>query len=61
MLLLWRSCRREHIRKMRLTDVPFLPGIPTVYEVHQHRYRCPSCGKTYTEENLFKVHGFQLT
>ena len=49
------------IRKVHLTDVPFLPGIPTIYEVHQHRYRCRDCGKTYTEENPFKVHGFRLT
>ena len=49
------------IRKIRLTDVPLLPGIPTIYEIHQHRYRCRSCGKTQTEENPFKVPGFQLT
>ena len=49
------------IRKVRLTDVPLIPGEPTVYEVYQHRYRCRDCRKTYTEENPFKVKGFQLT
>lgn len=49
------------VRKVRLTDVPLLPGISTIYEVYQHRYRCRVCGKTYTEENPFKVPGFQLT
>ena len=49
------------IRKVRLIDVPLVPGEPSVYEVYQHRYRCRDCGKTYTEENPFKVNGFQLT
>ncbi len=49
------------VRKVRLTDVPLLPGISTIYEVYQHRYRCRECRKTYTEENPFKVPGFQLT
>lgn len=49
------------MRKVRLTDVPLLPGIPTIYEIHQHRYRCRNCGKTHTEGNPFKVEGFQLT
>ena len=49
------------IRKVRLIDVPLMPGEATVYEVHQHRYRCWDCGKTYTEENPFKVKGYQLT
>lgn len=49
------------IRKVRLTDIPLLPGIPSIYEIHQHRYRCRNCGKTHTEQNPFKVQGFQLT
>ena len=49
------------IRNVRLIDVPLMPGEATVYEVHQHRYRCWDCGKTYTEENPFKVKGYQLT
>ena len=49
------------IRKVRLIDVPLMPRETTVYEVYQHRYRCRDCGKTYTEENPFKVKGFQLT
>ena len=49
------------IRKVRLTDVPLMPGIPSIYEIHQHRYRCRDCGKTYTELNPFKAKGFQLT
>lgn len=49
------------VRKVRLTDVPLLPGVATIYEVYQHRYRCRSCNKTYTENNPFKVPGFHLT
>lgn len=49
------------IRKVRLTDIPLLPGMPSIYEIHQHRYRCRDCGKTHTERNPFKVPGFQLT
>ena len=49
------------IRKVRLTDIPLLPGMPSIYEIHQHRYRCRDCGKTHTEQNPFKVPGFQLT
>ena len=49
------------IRKVRLTDIPLLPEIPSIYEIHQHRYRCRKCGKTHTEPNPFKVQGFQLT
>ena len=49
------------IRKVRLTDAPIMPDIPTIFEVHQHRYRCQECGKTFTEKNPFKVNGFQLT
>lgn len=49
------------VRKVRLTDIPLLPGIPSIYEIHQHRYRCQKCGKTHTELNPFKVQGFQLT
>ena len=49
------------IRKVCLTDAPLLPGVSTVYEVHQHRYRCRVCNKTYTENNPFKVPGFHLT
>ena len=49
------------IRKVRLTDIPLLPGIPSIYEIHQHRYRCKTCGKTHTEVNPFKTQGFQLT
>lgn len=49
------------VRKVRLTDVPLLPGIATIYEVYQHRYRCRMCRKAYTEENPFKAPGFQLT
>ena len=49
------------MRKVRLTDIPLLPGIPSIYEIHQHKYRCRNCGKTHTELNPFKVQGFQLT
>jgi len=49
------------IRKVRLTDIPFEPGIPTVYEVFLHRYLCKSCGKIFTEQNPFKAPGFFLT
>lgn len=49
------------MRKVKLTDVPLIPGTQTIYEVNQHRYRCRSCKKTYTEHNPFKVKGFNLT
>ena len=49
------------IRKVRLTDIPYVPGCPTVYEIHQHRYCCKECGNTFCETNPFKVPGMNLT
>ena len=49
------------IRKIKLTDIPKIPGVSTIYEIHQHRYRCPRCKKTHTEANPFKIKGFNLT
>lgn len=49
------------IRKVRLTDIPYIPGCQTMYEVHQHRYRCKKCGKSFCESNPFKVPGMNLT
>lgn len=49
------------IRKVRLTDIPYVPGCPTVYEIHQHRYFCKECRKTFCEDNPFKAPGLNLT
>lgn len=49
------------IRKVRLTDIPYAPGCATIYEVHQHRYRCKKCGGTFCESNPFKAPGMNLT
>ena len=49
------------IRKVRLTDIPYVPGCATVYEIHQHRYHCKECGKTFCEANPFKAPGMNLT
>jgi len=49
------------IRKVRLTDIPYEPGFPSIYEVFQHRYICKNCGKIFTEQNPFKATGFSLT
>lgn len=49
------------IRKVRLTDIPYEPGFPSIYEVFQHRYICKECGKVFTEQNPFKAPGFSLT
>ena len=49
------------IRKVRLTDIPYVPGCATVYEIHQHRYRCKECGGTFCETNPFKAPGMNLT
>ncbi|WP_291236538.1 ISL3 family transposase [Frisingicoccus sp.] len=49
------------IRKVRLTDIPYVPGCVTVYEIHQHRYRCKECGGTFCENNPFKAPGMNLT
>lgn len=49
------------IRKSRLTDIPYVPGYPTLYEVHQHRYVCKDCGNTFCEGNPFRAPGMNLT
>ncbi len=49
------------IRKVRLTDIPYVPGCPTVYEIHQHRYYCKKCGRTFCESNPFKAPNMNLT
>ena len=49
------------IRKVRLTDIPYVPGCATVYEIYQHRYRCKGCGGTFCESNPFKAPGMNLT
>ena len=49
------------IRKVRLTDIPYVPGCATVYEIHQRRYHCKECGKTFCEANPFKAPGMNLT
>ena len=49
------------IRKVRLTDLPYVPGCPTVYEVYQHRYLCKECGCTFCENNPFKAPNTNLT
>ena len=49
------------IRKVGLTDIPYIPGYQTVYEIHQHRYRCKRCGKSFCESNPFKAPGMNLT
>ena len=49
------------IRNSRLTDIPYMPGCPTIYVIHQHRYICKECRSTFVEENPFKVAGFNLT
>ena len=49
------------IRKVRLTDIPYVPGCATIYEIHQHRYHCKECGKTFCEANPFKAPGMNLT
>lgn len=49
------------IRKVKLTDIPYIPGCATVYEIHQHRYHCKACGGTFCEGNPFKTPGTMLT
>lgn len=49
------------IRKVRLTDIPYIPGCPTVYEIHQHRYLCRECRNTFCENDPFKAPGVNLT
>lgn len=49
------------IRRVRLTDIPYVPGCATVYEIHQHRYRCKECWGTFCETNPFKARGTNLT
>lgn len=49
------------IRKVRLTDIPYIPGSSTQYEIHQHRYYCKKCGNTFCENNPFKAQGMNLT
>lgn len=49
------------IRKSRLSDIPYAPGFPTLYEIHQHRYLCKECGNTFCESNPFKAPGMNLT
>ena len=46
---------------VRLKDVPLEPGHPLTYEIHQHRYLCKECKATFTEENPFRVAGFNVT
>ncbi len=45
----------------RLSDIPHIPGVPSIYEVHQHRYECKECHRTFTEINPFRCPHFNLT
>lgn len=47
--------------RIRMYDIPYAPGMPTIYELAQHRYVCSECGMTSTEENPIKAPGFNLT
>ena len=46
---------------VKLKDVPLEPGHPITYEIYQHRYICKACRATFTEDNPFRVPGFNLT
>ncbi len=48
-------------KTVKLYDVPCIPGAPSIYEVHQHRYACKHCRRTFTEENPLRFPHFNLT
>ena len=48
-------------RTIKLNDVPISPGLPTVLEIEQRRFRCLKCGKSFKSFNPFKFAGCNLT
>jgi len=47
--------------RMMLKDMPLWHGLPLSLDVHHHRYRCLTCGRSFSEDVCMRYPGTRIT
>ena len=47
--------------RMMLKDMPLWHGLPLSLDVHHHRYRCQTCGRSFSEDVCMRYPGTRIT
>lgn len=47
--------------RMLLKDMPLWHGLPLSLDVHHHRYRCLTCGRSFSEDVCMRYPGTRIT